>query len=77
MKTDEALAQWSDACAAVVLGSTVWINGNREPLSVALSHHTQAEIEVTELASPRSDWKAVVKVTPDGKSDAHFYLCVE
>lgn len=77
MTRDESLAKWRDACAAVVTGGVVWLDGNREPLAVALSHHPQAEIMDTELVSPRSDWKAVVKVTPDGEQKSSFYLCVE
>jgi hypothetical protein len=77
MSVDEALGKWNDACAALVSGEVVWMNGNREPLSVSLSHHPQAQIEETDLKSPRSDWKAVVKVTESGETEASFYLCVE
>lgn len=77
MSVTDALKKWNDACAALVSGEIVWLNGNREPLAVSLSHHPQAAIEETDFKCPRSDWKAVVKVTPAGETEASFYLCVE
>lgn len=77
MTAKEAIANYSDACAAVVISGSVLINGNREPISVALSKHIEAAVDLTDLSSPRSDWKGVVKVTPKGETEASFYLCVE
>ena len=77
MTTNEALTTWNDACAAGKDGIRVWMDGNREPLAVALSKHPLAEIELTELPAPRSDWRGVVKVTDAGETEATFYLCVQ
>lgn len=77
MTVAQALEKWSDACAAEVLGKTVWLNGNRTSLSDALKHHATATINETDFLPPRSDWKAVVEVKPEAADAKPFYLCVE
>lgn len=78
MTGKDAIEQWSDACPAMVTGGVAWINGNREPIALALSRHIEADVELLEeVAAPRVDWKAVVRVTPTDGTQAAFYLCVE
>jgi len=77
MTVQEALAKWNDAATVAVLGKVVFLTGNREPLADALRPHAGVKIEVTDLPSPRVDWKTIIKVTPAGEKPTPFYLCVE